>query len=165
MRSHNRNKGTTLVEGLVALLVLSLGLIPAFSIILVANNFVSSIRNNLIAANLAQEGVEVIRALRDANRFSGRAFDFGLGDGSYLVEWNSNSLLSVGSNPFLKIGPQGLYNYSSGTNTIFRRRILIAKINPGGCNCELRIISEITWVERKGVTKVINVESHLFDWR
>ncbi len=154
-----------MVEGLVALLVLSLGLIPAFGIILVANNFVFSIRNNLIAANLAQEGVEVARALRDANRFSGRAFDFGLGNGSYLVEWNSNSLLPVGSNPFLKVSSQGLYNYSSGTNTIFRRRLLVTKIDPGGCNCELRVVSEITWVERKGVTKVVNVESHLFDWR
>ena len=157
------NKGITLVEGLVALMILSFGLIPAFGIILTANGFAVSIRNNIIAANLAQEGAEVVRALRDANWFLDRPFDFGLGDGTYLIEWSSNILAPVGSNPSLKINPQGLYGYVSGTDTIFKRRILITKIDPSGCGCELRIISEVSWQEKRG-TRVINVESHLFNW-
>ena len=164
LNNEGKNRGTTLVEALVALLILSFGLIPSFGIILVANNFASSIRNNIIAANLAQEGLEVVRGLRDANRYLNRSFDFGLGDGAYLIEWNSNALAPEGLNSPLKISNQGLYNYSSGTDSIYRRRILITKIDPGGCNCELRITSQITWPE-KGVTKTINVESHLFSWK
>ena len=48
-----KDKGSTLVEALVALVILSLGLIPTLSTVLVANSLSSSIRNNLIAANLA----------------------------------------------------------------------------------------------------------------
>ena len=161
---HDKNKGTALVESLVALMILSFGLIPALSIVLVANNLSSSIRNNLIAANLAQESVEVVRAIRDRNWFSGLSFDFGLADGVYRVEWNSGALMSESGNPVLKIDGQGLYSYSNGVDTTFSRRVLVTKIDPGGCNCELKIIGEVRWLERNRI-RTVSVESHLFDWQ
>lgn len=158
-----REKGTTLVEAMVSVLILSIGIIPSFSIILLANSFSSTIKNNLIASNLAQEGLEVVRALRDNNRFNNRAFDSGLAAGTYTVDWNSNALLVVGTNPSLLLNNVGLYNYSSGTDTGFHRRIIIVKDPLTSCNCELRITSEITWNER-GKSKLITAESHLYNW-
>ncbi len=162
-RLNQNGQGITLVEALISLLVLSFGLIPAFSIVLAASNLSSSIRNNLIAANLAQEGVEVVRAMRDRNWFLGRPFDFGLGDGTYRVAWNSQSLLSEGGNPPLQINSLGIYNHSAGTDSIFKRRIFITKIDPSGCNCELKVVTEVSWSDRNRA-RTINVESHLFDW-
>lgn len=159
-----KNKGSTLIEALVALVILSLGLIPALSIVLVANSLSSSIRNNLIAANLAQEGIEVVRAIRDHNWFSGLSFDFGFADGTYRVEWNSGFLTPESGDSLLKIDSQGLYNYSSGVDTTFSRRLLITKVDPGGCNCELKIVSEVRWMEKNRI-RTISVESHLFNWR
>ena len=157
-------RGTTLVEAIVVVFILSFGLIPSFFTVISANNLATAIKNNLIADNLAQEGLEVVRAIRDSNWFTGNSFDLGLGDGNYRVVWNSTGLLPESSNPLLKLDSQGLYNYSTGTDTIFHRRLVIAKIDPAGCNCELRIISEVSWQE-KSRTKTIRAESHLFNWK
>ena len=164
---YSLNKGTTIIEALVAVLILTIGILPSLATILMARNFESLIRNNLIAANLAQEGVEVVRAIRDANWFADpvpRPFDSGLSDGNYRVEWNSTALLSESGNPAIKVSPAGLYNYTTGTDTTFRRRVIITKIDPAGCNCDLRIISEVTWLE-KGRAETIRIESHLFNWQ
>ena len=166
MTSHcNTNeRGTTLIEALVAILILVFGIVPSLAVILTGNAFSSSVRNSLVASNLAQEGMEVVRAMRDANWFNNQAFDTGLSDGVYRLEWNSDVLLLESGNPPLKITPAGLYNYSSGADTTFRRRVFVTKLDPLGCNCELRIITEVTWPER-GRTKTIQVESHLFNWK
>lgn len=152
------------MEALVAILILTMGIVPSLAVILTGNAFSSSVRNSLVASNLAQEGAEVVRALRDASWFNNQPFDTGLSNGIYRLEWNSDVLLPESGNPPLKVTSTGLYNYSSGADTVFRRRILITKIDPLGCNCELRIITEITWPERSR-TRTIQVESHLFNWR
>ena len=154
------NKGFTLIEALVALVILTLALGPALVLSSNISSTASVVRNNLIAANLSQEGVEVIRALRDANWFNGLSFDAGIADGICRIEWNSNALISLGSNPPLKINA-GLYNYSFGTDTKFKRTVTITKINSE----ELRIISDVTWTERGNRTRDVKVESHLFDWK
>ncbi len=154
------NRGFTLVEALVALVVLTLAIGPALVLSSNVSSTSSVIKNNLIAANLSQEGLEVVRALRDANWFNGLLFDNNLANGIYRVEWNSSSLINLGTNPPLKIS-SGLYNYSSGTDTIFTRTITITKINAA----ELRIISDVAWTERGNNTKDIKAESHLFNWK
>ena len=157
-------QGTTLVEAIVSVLIFSVGIIPSLTIILLANSFSSSIKNNLIASSLAQEGIEVVRAIRDNNWFNNRSFDSGLASGTYRIDWNSTSLLAEDVNPPLKLSSAGLYNYTSGADTGFQRRIIITKDPTVACNCELKIITEITWAER-GKTQTITVESHLFNWR
>lgn len=154
------SKGFTLIEALVALVILTISLGPALILSSSVSSTASVIQNNLIAANLAQEGVEVVRALRDANWYNGFPFDNGLADGVYRIEWNSNALIALGSNPPLKVSA-GLYNYSAGTDTLFKRTVTITKINSE----ELRIISEVIWTERGNRVRNVKVESHLFDWK
>ena len=152
--------GFTLIEALVALVILTVALGPALVLSSNISSTASSIQNNLIAANLAQEGVEVVRSLRDANWFNGQPFDSGLINGIYRIEWNSNALISLGSNPPLKIN-SGLYNYSSGTDTIFKRTVTITKPNSE----ELSIIRDVIWIEKGNRARDVKVESHLFNWK
>ncbi len=156
----NSSKGFTLVEALVALVILTMALGPALVLSSNISSTASIIQNNLIAANLSQEGVEIIRALRDANWYNGFSFDNGLTNGVYRIEWNSNALISLGPNPPLKINA-GLYNYSSGTDTLFKRTITITQITSE----ELRIISDVTWTERGNRVRDVKAESHLFNWK
>ena len=158
------NRGATLVEALIAVYILSMGILPSLAAVILANSFSSLIKNNLVAANVAQEGVEVVKAIRDENWFNNRSFDNGLADGDYRVEWNSTSLMAISTNPVLKVSTLGIYNYSTGTDTNFRRKITVAKIDPTGCNCELRILVEVTWLERNK-TRTVRVESHLYNWK
>lgn len=154
------SEGFTLIETLVALVVLTIALGPALVLSSNISSIASVTQNNLIAANLSQESVEVIRALRDANWYNGLPFDTGLANGIYRIEWNSNTLIALGANPPLKINA-GIYNYSSGTDTMFKRTVTITKINSG----ELRVISDVTWTERGNRARDVKAESHLFDWK
>lgn len=144
----------------MALVVLSIGLGPALVLSSSLSTTASVVKNNLVAANLAQEGVEVVRALRDTNWFNGATFDNGLADGIYRIEWNSDSLISLGTNPPLKEN-NGLYNYTTGTDTVFKRTITITRVNVA----ELKVVSDVTWAERGNRTRDVNIESHLFNWR
>lgn len=161
LKFNKEEAGFTLVEAIVSLVVLTVALGPVLSLSTAANNIAITIRDNMTAANLAQEGVEVVRSIRDDNWLNGRAFDSGLGNGTYRVEWSSESLIAVGSNPPLKFNElNGQYNYTTGTDTKFRRKIIITKVN----SVELKVQSQVDWPVRGGNTKTIIVESHLFDW-
>ena len=154
------NKGFTIIEALVALVVLTVSLGPALILSSNLSSTISVVQNNLIATGLAQEGVEVVRALRDANWFNNLPFDNGLSDGTYRVEWDSGSLIILGANPPLKID-NGRYNYSSGADTLFQRTITITKLSPEN----LRVVSNLTWNEKGGRARDIKVESYLFNWK
>lgn len=155
-----RQAGFTLIEAMVALVILTTALIPALFLSTQATNVSFSIKNNLTATNLAQEGVEVVRAIRDNNWFQSYPFDTNLTDGQWRVDWYSETLIALGANPVLKVNT-GLYNYSLGTDSIFKRTITITKTNAA----ELKIVSDVTWTERGNRAKSIQAESHLFDWR
>lgn len=63
----NRNNGFTMIETIVALAVLTAAIIGPVSLVVRAIFSSSFSRNNLIGYNLAQEGIELIRAVRDNN--------------------------------------------------------------------------------------------------
>lgn len=152
--------GFTLVETLVSLVILTSALIPIMNLSEGATRASAIIQDNLIASGLVQEGIEVVRAIRDTNWFNTRAFDSGLSDGVYQVEWNSTTLLSIAGNPVLRLN-NGQYTYSGGTPTKFIRTITITKINNG----ELRVTSQVTWPDRSSGTRSVSAEDHLFNWK
>ncbi len=165
--SSTRNAGFTLVEALVSLVLLTTALVPAFILATDALKLSTGIRNSLIAANLAQEGVEIVRAIRDTNWFAGVPFTTGLdtcGAGC-LVVWNGSPPwpLPVGDTtpPLMWDKQSGLYQYVTGVVSPFSRKITIAPSS--GSVVELVVQSEVTWVERS-IPKTIVVEYHLYDW-
>jgi len=156
----NFQKGFTLVETLVSLVILTVALIPILNLSSSASRISSTVQDNLIASGLTQEGIEVIRAIRDTNWFKDQPFDSGLSDGIYRVEWNSTTPLSLGSNPALNLN-NGQYTYSAGTATKFKRTVTITKINAE----ELKIVSQVTWSDRSNEARSISAEDHLFNWK
>ena len=157
----NANKGFTLIEAMVALVLFTIAMGPVFILATSSINAASRIEHNLIAANLAQEGIEVVRNIRDTNWLNGSAFDNNLPVGTWRIQWDTvnGGLVAVGSNPALKKN-NGLYNYSTGTDTVFKRTVTISKPNSG----ELVLISSVTWIERGSINRTVSAESHLFDW-
>ena len=155
-----KQAGFTLVETLVSLVILTVALIPILNLSDGASRISATIQDNLIASGLVQEGIEVVRGIRDTNWFNSRAFDLGLSDGAYRTEWNSTSLLSLAGNPVLNLN-NGHYTYTGGTATKFTRTITITAVNAG----ELKIVSQVTWLGRSNVSKSISAEEHLFNWR
>lgn len=156
----NFQAGFTLIETLVSLVILTTAIIPIINLSNSASRVASEVQDNLVASGLDQEGIEVIHAIRDTNWFNNRAFDSGLSNGTYQMEWNSTALLSFGGNPVLNLN-NGRYTYTGGTPSKFKRTVTITKINTG----ELKVVSQVTWIGRSNEAKSITAEDHLFNWR
>src|SRR3989344_9269694 len=87
-----KQAGFTLVETLVAVMILGLGLMATYSVINANLNSASLVRENYIATGLAQEGIEVIRNLRDTEWLTGVAFGTIITDGAWSVQYDSGAL-------------------------------------------------------------------------
>jgi len=151
------------VEALVALALLTVGLVPAFIQATNALALSTSVRNSLVASTLAQEGVEVARAIRDANWLTGQAFDTGLTscDAGCTVQFDGDDLVvgSFAATP-LNLDPvTGLYQYNSGTSSGFTRTLFITAESPH----QLKVLVNVAWTERSG-PKTFELEYHLYDW-
>ncbi len=158
-------RGFTLVETLVSLVILTVAMIPVLNLSTAAARANSALEDNLVATGLAQEGVEVIRAIRDTNWFNNRSFDTGLSDGivghttTANIEWNSTALGAYLITP-LNLN-NGRYTYSGGTPSKFSRTVTITRVNVG----ELKVVSQVTWTDRSNNAKSISAEDHLFNWK
>ncbi len=155
--------GFTLVEVLIAIFLFGVAFTATAFVLNMNLRSAIAVQNSFIASGLAQEGVEVVRNIRDGDWFLGNAFGATIPDGSYRVQWNSQSLIALGSNPNLKRdGGSGIFSYDSGNDTIFSR---IVVINTAAANIEKKIVVTVSWRERGGNIKSLSAEEHLFNWK
>ncbi len=152
--------GFSIVEAIVAIFILSIALSATMRTLVQNSNDANLVNNSFIASGLAQEGMEVVRNLRDNEWSLNAAWGSIVLDGIWSVQWDSMSL-EANSNVFLKKDNNGFYNYSSGTDTLFKRRIVISSPGPG---IEKKIVTTVSWIER-GNPKILVVEEHLYNWR
>ena len=153
--------GFTLFETIVAIGVIMVGLIAVLVLINNSLSYVSLIKDRLIAAHLNSEGLEIVRNIRDNNWLQMLDWNNGLSDGYYIISYDSLSLSSYAELPELLINASnGLYNYSSGNPSGFKRDISISNLSA----YELRVISTVTW-QKKGIVYINSVEDHLFNWK
>ncbi|HEY4506550.1 MAG TPA: prepilin-type N-terminal cleavage/methylation domain-containing protein [Candidatus Paceibacterota bacterium] len=157
------SRGFTLVEVLISIFIFSLAF-TATSFVLTTNmRSASFVGDSFVASGLAQEGLEVVRNIRDRDWFLGNSFGTSIPNGTYRVQWNSESLIALGLNPSLKLdSTNGLFSYDSGPDTIFKRTVTITTVS---ANIEKRVIVTVSWNERGGAVKTLSAESHLFNWR
>ena len=160
-KSHNLKpaNGFTLIETLVAIFILGLGLTAASA--LLNQNIASArlVRDNYIASGLVQEGIEVVRNMRDNEWHQDAAFGVIVQDGTWSVEWNSTALGS-NYNTFLKKDAGGFYNYSSGIDTVFKRQVVVSTVAAG---IEKKVVATVNWTVN-GQPKTLSAEAHLFNW-
>lgn len=139
-----QKKGLTLVEVIVALAVIIMGVVAGLT--LTVYNLKASLygEHQLVAANLAREGLEAVRARRDSNWLSGEEWNkdiFAAGetnfspsfnpvDGSWSMEPADNADVDECVNCRLYLDQaSGVYSLdNSKTRTIFSRLLSIKEI-------------------------------------
>jgi len=159
-----KNKGFTLIEVVISLLLISMVSVGAMFTITLSLNSAARVQNDLIAASLVQEGLEIVRNIRDQDWHLGNSFGASLSNGDYIIGWNSQSLAAF-SDIFLKKDADGFYNYTSGADTIFKRKIIIENSSQNPSTVEKVLKVEVSWQEKGGISKMIQAESRLLNWQ
>jgi prepilin-type N-terminal cleavage/methylation domain-containing protein len=147
----SKKLGFTLIEVMGAIVVLSIGVLVAYAAVQRMIIQTNSAASRLTAAYSAQEGIEIVRNIRDTNWVTGNVWNTGLNDGIYQVNYNNYSLAGYTG---------GFAGYSTGVNSKFQRKITLT----GQADGSIRITVEIMWQEQ-GSAKALTVESYLYNWK
>lgn len=158
-------KGLSLVEVLVSLLALSFGVI-AVSMLMVGN-FKNSqdTRNQIIAAQLTQEGTELVRNLKDSGALDGAVYRNSSCPPSHCqdqrIDYTMASLSNGGKQLYLR---NNFYEHQSGggTPTKFFRKIDLeitgnSAVSPS--TREIKVHVYTTWNDAGFVGSLANVNS------
>ncbi len=159
--------GFTLVETLVAVTILFIAVVGPISLIGDALHKLYYAKDEMIAINLAQEGIEVVRQKRDsdmlANNFVSDIFSTA-GTVYYTVDASSVTLLTAPDGtqqPVLIDG--GFYKQGGvGTATQFTRLVTVSDTGLTGAR-ERKVTSAVTW-KTGNQTGTISVSEYLFKW-
>jgi hypothetical protein len=134
------HRGQGLVELIVAIAVIEIGLFGVWSLFLVNFNTEREAELRIVGVNLAREGVEVVRNIRDSNWLKRKLnetdngqiinWDNGLAAGQYSVNYDSSELDDYSAEP-LRFNPNNYYVDSllaTGNQTAFTRKIILKDI-------------------------------------
>lgn len=163
--------GQALVEVMVAVAILTVGLLGIVGLLSRALALNRVVADNYVATYLAAEGIEVTKNIIDSNLLQGMTWNTGNGVsncggsggiGGCEVELDSLTLRPYTGQPLDFDSNTHLYDYSgSALPTSFRRRIVITLVNQN----ELQVESTVTWITRGGGTSEIVLEDHFYNWR
>lgn len=162
--------GFSLIEIVIVLFVISTGLIGILSLIVQNIQSQDYNKNNLIATQLSQEGIELIRRLRDNNFKQGSAFNSGLAETqlevfSYCLDYNDIAPLNSTTACLLRFDGEGFYVHEAlGISSGFSRLIKVELIDEDlAVGVALKVISEVYWNSRFG-TSSYTTETLLYNW-
>lgn len=183
--------GQGLIEIIVAIAIIVTGISGAVTLTY------SNLRSNessitqIIGANLAREGVEVVRNLRDENWLLGSNWlngikgadndailDYNIGTNNWSLDFTKNGI----SSGRLLLDANGSYNHKNGaytpyyrllttyvnlcqhrTTSVLRPITVFQTCNANENDVGIKVKSEVQWQEN-GSTKVYAIEENLYNW-
>lgn len=164
--SINQQKGLTLIGVIISIFITSTGLVAALALanMSIKGAFVGEKR--LIAFGLVQEGVEIVRDVRRSNTEWINWDWYGNGGAittstnqDYRAQYDNASFLAFLDVP-LKIDGDGFYQYDSGLDTMFYRKVNLTKVSYK----EVKVVVEVKW-QLKGQWYYLTAEDHLWRWK
>ena len=166
MMSINQQKGFTLIGVIISIFITSSGLVAALALANMSIKGAFLGERRLIASGLIQEGIEVVRDIRRSNT-EWADWDWYGNNGAiatstsqdYRIQYSNANLLSFSETP-LKIDGSGFYQYDSGTDTTFYRKVTLTK----NSYREVKVVIEIKW-KLKGQWHYLTAEDHLWKWK
>jgi prepilin-type N-terminal cleavage/methylation domain-containing protein len=153
-------QGFTLLEVLISLTIITVGVVGVFALVQQTISLLPVSEQRLAASYLVQEGMEIVRNLRDTNIVKGEAWDFGLTGcaAGCEADYLSSSLTAWGAGRYL-LDNGTFYNYSSGTATLYQRKITI----DSSVTDVLKITIEVSWQE-KTRSHSIRTREDIYNW-
>ncbi len=148
-------KGFTLMETLIATAIMLVSVAAIFALGGQTFQAAQQSEARFTAAFLAQEGIEIVRGVRDNNWLEDVAWDKGLDAGTYIADYKDQTLSAYSNTP-LKKESNGFYQYDSGSDTSFSRKI---EISDKTTNSFLVTVT-VSWGDSQ-----VQVKDKLWNWR
>ena len=158
LNKKNKETGFSLIELLAAIFFVSVAMSGLLFAISKSMGDIENSSLRLRAIYLAQEGVEIVRNIRDTNWLEGVSWDQGLNSGSWEADYQTQELTDTYDGDSLLIDG-GFYNYTSGTSTPFKREIIIEKPESD----QIKVTVVVRW-KAKGSHQV-SAQEILYNWR
>lgn len=157
--------GFSILEMVAVIAIISFTVVGMMSLALQSIQVQRINKNNLTAAMLAQEGIEIIRNRRDSNwkNVAPSSWALVMAEGSYIVDYTGyidgpgHSITDAAA--VLKINGSDFYEHGIGTNSSFSRLVTISNTNSAS--------STVTsWVRYGSGNSYFNyiAEAVLYDW-
>ncbi|HMB66094.1 MAG TPA: prepilin-type N-terminal cleavage/methylation domain-containing protein [Patescibacteria group bacterium] len=171
-KNYNNKQGFTLLEIAVAVFVISLGIVGVLSLINYNLRTERVSKNELIAGQLAQEGLELVRNQRDNNWLERNDWKTDIipsdsKDNNYTIDYSGGINEGVdkitNDKARLHLSEEGFYTHdstSSSTPTKFYRLLSISEENKNSFTLECLV----QWEDRMGVHNY-KAETELYSWR
>jgi type II secretory pathway pseudopilin PulG len=162
--------GFTMIEAVISIGIIMVAIVGILILLHQSFRSVSIAENRMIAAQLAQEGIEVIVAIRDSNWAAGQPWRTNLPATVGTINYNSTTITQT-SNPtdwcLSIVG--GLYRHTvPPCNTLFSRHVELVDQNEsinGTPTDYLEVRSIVEWQDKDGIARSINIVDHLYDWQ
>jgi len=181
------NLGFTLLETVIAISILTTGVIATIGLMNSGLKQIGYLKNKIIAINLAQEGIELTRNVRDNNWLTNLTvppppsppvpFNVWTGTGTadecsstckYEIDYDDTKLVLLESGRKLKLDQntdlnKG-YQYDTGNNSIFTRTITITDDpDENFGTADVRVESTVKFGDKEN--EEVTLETILYDWK
>lgn len=158
IKYREKNAGFSLIGVIASLFIVAIGLTSVISLSSMSLKSSATSKMRLIASGLAQEGIEAVRDIRRSN-IEWDDWHSSISNGDYRVQYNNTDLIAFFDTP-LKINANGYYQYDSGDNSVFYRKVTFNKVSAN----ELKLTVEVKW-EIRNQWSYLTVEDHLWNWK
>ncbi|MFA6397727.1 MAG: hypothetical protein WDK96_02680 [Candidatus Paceibacterota bacterium] len=170
--------GFTIIEALVSLTIFSFSIMGLLTITASGVTNTNYAKNRMQASYLAQEGIELVRTVRDTAIVNGQPWSDELyptpctvldSSCKIAIDYNYDGVtggkvvscdLGNGCGP-LNYDSQYIYGFT-GTPSLYTRTITLEKVD--GDNLEIKVTSEVTWLQGFFGTRTVSLTENLFDW-
>lgn len=163
-----------LIEVIISIFIVGIVLVTFLTVMATSYRTEFAKRDIIIASNLAQEGIEIVRNIRDNNwkmcpgapPACNGAFDphFLAGNGlciSYDGNYDASTPTTTCTNGVLRVNGSGFYVMTAGTATKFHRTV-----NVSIPTADSRTITSIIWwgVNAADTSKKVTMTDTIYSW-
>lgn len=160
----------SLLETIVVLFIISIGLVSILSLTVDSTRAQNLNKNSLVAYNLAAEGLELIKNVRDTNFIQNStstpiSWDRYIEEGTYRTDWANFQPVSVSNISEAKLQLStgtytNLYWHKAGDQDSIFSRLITTKYTSVS---SLQVSSLVEWTDQ-GQTYQVELKSMLYDW-
>ena len=159
MQIIKNQSGFSFIGVIVALTITSVSIVAILVLINTSLRVGNKGKMSLMAAGLAQEGIELIRDMRKSEADWDDWYS-SVSSGDYLVQHDSGSLLSFSETPLKLDNNTGLYQYDDGANSPFYRKVTLTKVSAN----EIKALIEVKWSFQES-WQYLTAENKLWNWK